>query len=171
MNQFNEACWRRLMKGRNLIIRGDAPRQDLDLFQSRAPDWAKPMFTAVPDDGCDYALILQDAGPFHFPRRDTAPRMLVIGDDFGVGGSQGPSGFHVGSIRSFLADCAMVVAVFGAPDSTVYAKAAFVAARKRRDVMLIETRPAHAGNWLNLLEKEASGIEVVISVSIDTRVR
>lgn len=150
--------------GVTFTYRSDLPAQVLAAIHDVVPEWHQSLLRAVRDSDCDYMLVTQQAGRFFFPRQRAAPRMLVMGDDYGLGGSRGPAAFDAQSIRIFLPRCAMVVLISGAPDRALYEMAASVAAHQRRNVLVIETRPPHDQDWMRFIGEVAPHVQVLSDV-------
>ncbi len=128
-------------------------------LMKNAPDHERAPWLAVADHGCTYAIVLQEAGRFIVP--SGAPAILRIGDDMHV--SRGLDGFDRQSVKLFLRRVRAAVIVSSEATVEAYAAAAGVAAIERRDVVLIETRVEHEGEWAAFVVKHAPQARMLIS--------
>ena len=98
----------------------------------------------------DFAICLmrvfQSQEPFELPICD--PFIAVVGDD--LFRSLGPDGFEEDSIRKLLAAAGYIGIITGHPILRVYAEAATIAAKQRKNAVIIETRPEHGRDWCQL---------------------
>ena len=117
-----------------------------------------PILEAVRDFGCGWATIPQHAGRFKIPAG--RPTIGIIGDDMLE--ALGPAAFHRKSLRRLVASCAGGVLVSCAPELQLYAAAAVVAAERRRNAVLVETRPEREAEWLAFLGEVNPTMRLVV---------
>ena len=117
-----------------------------------------PVLEAVRDFGCGWATIPQHAGRFKIPAG--RPTIGIIGDDMLE--ALGPGAFHRKSLRKFIASCADGVLVSCAPELRLYAAVAVVAAERRRNAVLVETRAEREAEWLAFLGEANPRLRLVV---------
>ena len=136
------------------------PRVALDLLALGSPAHHRPLISAVRRGGCDWTVVLQREGAFRLPRQ--RPQILVIGDDVGVEGSEGPAAFDADSIRRFISRCRSVVILSAGAEAATYTAVAAVAARDRHDICLVETLPRHEGAWTQCVQSANADVALLI---------
>lgn len=128
-----------------------AGRDALDAALARAPDHFRPLFKAVRDEGCGLTIVGQ--GRERFAPGTDRPQLVVISDDMAA--ALGPNAFHARSLRRYLPRCGAAVVMACQPLPALYWEASSWAALRRRDVLIVETRPEREADWLDLIRAEA----------------
>jgi hypothetical protein len=101
---------------------------------------------AASDFALGLMIVLQSQEPFDLP--SGSPFIAVVGDD--LFRSIGPGGFEEDSIRKLLAAAGYIGIITCDPVLRVYAEAATIAAKQRKNAVIIETLPAHGRDWCQL---------------------
>lgn len=127
-------------------------------IESGRAGYMLPILEAVRDFGCGWATIPQRAGRFEIPTG--RPTIGIVGDDSLE--ALGLAAFHRKSLRRFVGTCAGGVLVSCAPELRLYAAAAVVAAERRRNAVLIETRPEREAEWLEFLNEANPTMRLVV---------
>jgi hypothetical protein len=83
-----------------------------------------------------------------FDMHNSKPFIAVVGDDLFC--SLGPDGFDEDSIRTLLASASYIGIVTCDPIVSVYAEAATIAAKHRKNAVIIETNTDHGRSWCQL---------------------
>jgi hypothetical protein len=91
-------------------------------------------------------LVFQSQDPFDLHSSD--PFIAVVGDDLFC--SLGPDGFDEDSIRTLLASASYIGIITCDPIVSVYAEAATIAAKHRKNAVVIETNSDHGRTWCQL---------------------
>ncbi len=125
------------------------------------PPHLLPILLAVRDHGIAEAIVLPHAGRWRLPT--DRPVILTLGDDMNVAVIDGPTAFHILSIRRFARSCRMAIIVAAAPVPELYAAAAHEAAVHRRNVIIVETRERFEADWLNVIER--LGLAIMLSTT------
>ncbi len=118
----------------------------------------RPILEACRDHGCGWATVPQRSGRFVIPVG--RPTILVVGDDMEE--ALGVGGFSRKSLRKFVSTCAGAVLVSCAPQIQLYAEAAAIAAVRRRNAVLVETRLEREAEWLAFLREVRSSLGVLV---------
>lgn len=145
-----------------------ASRERLTHAIERGAEHYRPIWMAVRDFGCAYALIAQKAGAFDVT--GPMPTILVIGDDLDE--ALGPSAFHRKSLKRYIRTCEAAIIVSCEPVLTAYAAAATIPVLKRRNVILVETLPRYEADWVALLNGiKPDVVRLIATVRPDSEVR
>jgi hypothetical protein len=108
----------------------------------------KPLIEVARDYACSVLLVMQGGHEF------TAPQgtwIALLGDDAKL--SLGPQAFHRASLEALVKAANRAIIVASGPEMYCYNAAATLAARDRKNVILIETLPAQLKAWEDLLKE------------------
>ncbi len=133
-------------------------RARLDAAVEHGPAHLRPMYLAVRDHGVSFAVVTQRAGRFAFP--SDKPVVALLGDDLDE--ALGPAGFHLKSVRRFVASCEGAVIIACDPQPRLYIAAATVAVMLRRNAVIIETRSEHEADWVDLIRSIKPDIRMLL---------
>lgn len=136
-----------------------APRARLDQAIATGAAHLRPIWLAVRDAGCSFAVVTQGHQRFDIPT--ARPAIVLIGDDMHE--SRGPGGFHRKSLRRLLARCRSVSIVSSAPVIMAYAAPAATAVGLGCTSAVIETRARHEADWRHFVEEHAPEAALVIA--------
>lgn len=106
-----------------------------------------PLLDAVATFACSQIVVPQGAKPFDLPR---SPWIVSIGDDMHF--AWGPHAFPAESLDAAIVAASQCVMITSGPDKFPYRAAATWAARDRKNVLLIETRPSQQEAWSSRIE-------------------
>jgi hypothetical protein len=106
-----------------------------------------PLIDAVATFACSQMIVPQGATPFELLR---SPWIVSIGDDMHF--AWGPQAFPAESLKAVIADANQCVLITSGPDKFPYRAAATWAARDRKNVLLIETRPSQQEAWQSRID-------------------
>ncbi|MGH6898235.1 MAG: hypothetical protein ACREJ5_17080 [Geminicoccaceae bacterium] len=139
-------------------------RHQIDDFaadcRANAP-WLEPIAEAL-RCGCGHMIVMQHAGAFRLPRKPRLkPTITTIGDDLAQ--ALGPSAFHLPSLRRLFRAAVGVAVVSGAPEPLVYRTMAAQVALSRQHVVIVETRIEQEIPWLDLIQKTAPKLPILLS--------
>jgi len=123
-----------------------------EMFETAAPH-LRPIVASVRDLGVSMLFVGQSDQAFRLPRDADRPAVILIGDDFDR--ADGPSGFHLPSVRRAIRNFHAFAVVSSAPPAQVYTAVAATTAITRRNCMLVETRPEQEIQWINLVQSPA----------------
>ena len=137
----------------------NVPRSRLTAAIESGPVHYRTIMRMVRDHGVSLAIVAQGGGSFNPPRAN--PHILIVGDDMQQ--AKGPSAFHAGSLRRYIKRCRMAVIVSCEPVARAYALAALYTAGKRKDSILVETRPEFEADWKDFIEAANREISFVIA--------
>lgn len=101
-----------------------------------------PLFDACASFACSLLMVQQGCETFNLPQ---GPWIIAIGDDFHF--AWGPAAFGDASLDAAIKAAAYCVLISSGPEPYPYRVAATVAARDRRNVLLIETQPYQQEAW------------------------
>jgi hypothetical protein len=105
------------------------------------------------------ALLILPAGKFRYDTPKRATWCALIGDDFVT--AEGPSAFHIRSMRKLLDKASAVFIMCGRPVHEAYAAAADIAAAGA-NVVIIETQAEEEASWANFVRKHAPKLALTI---------
>lgn len=125
-----------------------------------APDWLRPLYRAVRDDGACLMLVHQGRKPFTIPETNGRTPIAMILDD--TDRSVGPDGFYLPATSRMIRASDAFAVVSSAPVVLPYAAMATIAATGRA-VMIIETLPEHELQWIALIKKLVPNAKVIVS--------
>lgn len=91
----------------------------------------------------DLMCVFQSQERFELPA--SGPFIAVVGDD--LFRSLGPNGFEEQSLQQLIASATYVGIITCEPVYRVYAEAATVAAKERKNSVIIETQPTYGRDW------------------------
>lgn len=118
-----------------------------------------PIFQAI-SSGCEVVFCGQEAGPFALPAG--RPLIAIVGDD--TTKALGPSGFHAESIGDLVRSATHGMIISGAAEPQLYSLAAMAAHMPGGAVVvLIETRLEAEIAWIELLQRAAPGVPLIVS--------
>lgn len=120
-----------------------------------------PLLDAVATFACSHMVVPQGCVAFGLPR---APWIICIGDDMHF--AWGPQAFPAKSLDAVLVAADQCVLITSGPDKYPYRVAATRAARDRKNVVLIETRPPQQESWQSRIESVRNGQTLPIFFSI-----
>jgi hypothetical protein len=106
-----------------------------------------PLIDAVATFACSQIVVPQGSTPFELPR---SPWIVSIGDDMHF--AWGPQAFPTDSLDAAISAANQCVLITSGPDKFPYRLAATSAARDRKNVLLIETRPSQQEAWQSRIE-------------------
>jgi hypothetical protein len=106
-----------------------------------------PLYDATASFACSLMNVFQGCETFEPPR---SPFIVVIGDDLAL--AWGPAAFGADSLDRVIKAAGHCVLITSGPDPFPYRIAATAAARDRKNVLLIETRPNQQLAWLDRIE-------------------
>jgi len=144
----------------NDALHAPCTRANLDRAIAMAEPHLLPILKAVRDHSVAMFFVGQRAEPFRRPP-DRRPMIGILGDDFDK--SVGPGGFHMASVRRLVRSCAAFAVVSSEPQPDVYSTMALTAVATRQNVLIVETRLIHEGEWLALIQKLAPGRPIIIA--------
>jgi hypothetical protein len=105
------------------------------------------IFDAVAHFACSHLLAPQGCAAFELPR---SPWIIVVGDDMHF--AWGPEAFPEDSLNAAIKAANHFVIVTSGPAPMPYKVAATVAARDRKNALLIESLPHQQEAWLSRIE-------------------
>jgi hypothetical protein len=106
-----------------------------------------PLLDAAARFACSYLIAPQGCDEFELPRD---PWIILIGDDLRF--AWGPDAFPAASLDAAIRAADHGVVITSGPEPFPYQKAATVAARDRKNVLLIETLPHQKEAWQRRIE-------------------
>jgi hypothetical protein len=106
-----------------------------------------PLFDATAHFACSLLMAPQGCNEFELPR---SPWIVSIGDDMHF--AWGPKAFPANSLDAAIAAAEHCVMITSGPDPFPYRIVATVAARDRKNVLLIETLPHQQRAWQARIE-------------------
>lgn len=136
-------------------LNAGATRASLTTAMDSTPAYLHPILEVVRDHGVAMLFVPQGVRAFRIPDQPMKPAIVIVGDDFDR--ADGPTGFHMPSIRRAIRACSSFAVVSSAPQPAVYATVAVGVAATRQRAMLIETRPEQELAWVGLIQKLAPG--------------
>ncbi|QDM27516.1 hypothetical protein FNL56_16345 [Tardiphaga sp. vice304] len=101
-----------------------------------------PLFDAVANFACSFLIAPQGCETFELPR---SPWILYLGDDLHF--VWGPRAFPADSLDKAINEASYAVIVSSGPEPYPYRMVATMAAKHRKNVLLIETRPNQSNAW------------------------
>ena len=110
-----------------------------------------PLVRAL-EKGVDWIQLLPDKTGFTIPRRRRTAWLAVIGDDLTI--AEGPTGFHLRSLRELMGRARAVFIMAGAPVQTAYAAAADLA-EAGLNTVIIETQTSEEESWGGYVKRHA----------------
>lgn len=136
-----------------------AGRDVLARALARAPEHLQSPFRAVRDEGCGFIIVSQSRNAFTIPAN--RPYIVLIGDDLDA--AMGPAGFHVASLRTAIAECYGAAVIASEPVVDLYHEAASIAVLKRRNALIVETRPCQQKAWMDLIKEIQPNIGMALA--------
>lgn len=144
------------------MMHAPSTRANLDKALEIAQPHLRPIIEAVRDLRCGLLVVAQGNTPFRLPRDPGRPAIILIGDD--MHRSIGPDGYHMPSVRRAIRASQAFAVISCEALPHVYASMAATAAVTRRNVLIVETQPAHEIQWANLIRKLAPGKPLWLAV-------
>jgi hypothetical protein len=107
-----------------------------------------PLLDATAHFACALLMAPQGCEPFDLPRD---PWIIIVGDDGHF--AWGPKAFDAKLLDDAIKSAGQFVIISSGPEPFAYRVAATVAARDRRNALLIETRPHQQEAWRSRIEE------------------
>lgn len=111
-----------------------------------------PLFDAAGSFACPLLIVVQGCDPFTVP---SSPWIITIGDDLHF--AWGPDAFDKQSLNTAMVAAEHCVLITSGPDPYPYRVAATMAAKHRRNVLLIESQPYQHDAWQQRIDKAREG--------------
>jgi hypothetical protein len=130
-----------------VLVEPEKARQAIERDRNIRRSHLYPLFDATASFACSLLIVPQGCNAFELPR---SPWMLAIGDDMHF--AWGPKAFHAGSLETAIKGANNCVLITCGPDAFPYRVAATLAARERRNVLVIESLPYQQEAWRSHIE-------------------
>jgi hypothetical protein len=136
-------------------------RDSITRAMQNLPPHLCELLTAVRDNRVAFLFVPQWATTFRIPKQPVRPAIVLIGDDFTS--ALGPGHFHAASLRRVIRACASFTVVAGSARPEIYGAAADLVVASRKSALLVETRPEHEIQWVQLIQRYAPGRPICLS--------
>ncbi len=130
-----------------ILVEPEKARQAIKRDRNIRRSHLYPLFDATASFACSLLIVPQGCEAFSLPR---SPWILVIGDDMHF--AWGPKAFHAESLDAAIRAADNCVLITSGPAPFPYRVAATLAARERRNVLVIESLPHQQEAWRSRID-------------------
>ncbi len=129
------------------------------------PQHMRGILSAIVDFAVSATLVAQ--GPMQFAPPEKAPWITILSDDIVVG--LGPRGFHAQSLDDLISKVSYAVVAATAPMRHCYNVCATVAAKHRRNALLVETEPGLTAEWVDYIRRRKPDCGILLAMPEEPR--
>ncbi|MDI2103932.1 MULTISPECIES: hypothetical protein [Bradyrhizobium] len=159
--ETEDACTVFLPDTQAILVEAQKAREALERDRAYQRSHLYPLFDATARFACSLLIAPQGCNEFELPQD---PWIVSIGDDFHF--AWGPKAFPATSLDAAIRAAGHCVLITSGPDPFPYRVAATVAARDRKNALLIETLPHQKVAWQRRIEFVRGADELPITYCI-----
>jgi len=143
----------------------DRPTAKKLLQVEATPQHLRGVLSAIVDFSVTATMLAQ--GQMQFTPPSKSPWIAILSDDLVVG--LGPEGFHTQSLNDLISEVSYAVVAATAPMRHCYNVCATVAAKHRRNALLVETEPGLAAEWVDYIRRLRPDCGILLAMPEEPR--